>query len=96
MLLQIADVLDRPTLAAIREALAKPSLWADGGATAKGRAKAAKNKLQARPGDPAVKGVAETIAAAILANDTVRAAALPASLARLMLNRYDEGMEYGA
>ena len=96
MILQIANVLDRPTLAAIRDALAKPSLWEDGGATAKGRAKAAKNNLQARLGDPAAKGVCETIAAAILANDMVRAAALPASIVRLMLNRYDEGMEYGA
>ncbi|MEQ8748472.1 MAG: Fe2+-dependent dioxygenase, partial [Amphiplicatus sp.] len=84
------------TLAAIRDALAKPALWEDGGATAKGRAKAAKNNLQARLSDPAAKGVCETIAATILANDMVRAAALPAAIARLMLNRYDEGMEYGA
>ncbi len=96
MLLQIADVLDRPTLAAIRDALARPSLWEDGGETAKGRARAVKNNLQARLSDPAAKGVSETIAAAILANDTIRAAALPAAIARLMLNRYDEGMEYGA
>lgn len=96
MLLQIADVLDRPTLAAIRDALASPSLWEDGGATAKGRARAAKNNLQARLCDPAAKGVSETIAAAVLANDTIRAAALPAAIARLMLNRYDESMEYGA
>ncbi|MEE2691719.1 MAG: Fe2+-dependent dioxygenase [Pseudomonadota bacterium] len=96
MILQIADILDRSALAAVREALSGEAIWEDGGATAKGRARAAKNNLQARPSAPAAKGAMEMISAAILANETLRAAALPDRIARLMINRYDEGMEYGA
>lgn len=95
MLLQIADVIDAPLIDAVREAANAEGFWSDGRETALGRAKAAKNNLQALAQGPA-KGVIETLSTAILGNETLRSAAQPAALARIMLNRYSEGMEYGA
>ncbi len=95
MLLQIANVIDAPLIDAVREAAAADGFWTDGRETALGRAKAAKNNLQALAEGPA-KGVIETLSQAILGNETLRSAAQPAALARIMLNRYGEGMEYGA
>jgi len=95
MLLQVADVIDTALLAAVREAAADDALWSDGRETAKGRAKAAKNNEQALASGPG-KGVLETLSRAILEHETVRSAAQPAALARIMLSRYREGMEYGA
>lgn len=95
MILQIADVLDKGTLAAIRETLDNPALWIDGRATAKGRAREAKSNQQAAPVDAARAPLA-LIERAIFANPVFSSAAQPTCLARLMLNRYGEGMAYGA
>lgn len=95
MLLQISDIIDQAVVAAVREAAAAQGFWSDGRATAAGRAMAAKNNDQALASGPA-KGVLETLSRAILDHETVRSAAQPAALARIMLNRYGEGMEYGA
>lgn len=95
MILQIVGVLDDGALAAIREKLADPNLWVDGRATAKGRARDAKANQQAAPTE-AAKAVLALIERAIFANPVFQSAAQPAALARLMLNRYGEGMEYGA
>lgn len=95
MLLQIVAVLTPAEVDAIRAALAEPTIWRDGTSTAAGAARAVKNNRQAAPDHPAVRGVTEKIARAVLAHPTVAAAAQPASLVRLMLNRYGAGMEYG-
>lgn len=95
MILQIGAVLDEGALAAIRETLADPVLWIDGRATAKGRARAAKANEQAAPTE-AAKAVLLLIERAIFAHPVFQSAAQPSTLARLMLNRYGEGMEYGA
>lgn len=95
MILQIAGVLDSGALTAIREHLVAPDLWVDGRATAKGRARDAKLNEQAAPTEAAQAALA-LIERAILQNAVFQSAAQPAALARLMLNRYGEGMEYGA
>jgi PKHD-type hydroxylase len=95
MLLQIADVIDAAMLSAVREATGAPAFWSDGRGTAVGRARAVKNNEQALASGPA-KGVLDTLANAILAHETVRSAAQPERFARIMMNRYGEGMEYGA
>ncbi|MGE0183271.1 MAG: Fe2+-dependent dioxygenase [Parvularculaceae bacterium] len=95
MLLQIENVIDRAVVEAALEAAAAPGFWTDGRATAKGRARAVKSNEQALGGGPA-KGVLEMLARSILDHETVQSAAQPAALARIMLNRYGEGMEYGA
>jgi PKHD-type hydroxylase len=95
VLLQIANVIDDALIAAVRETAADDVLWSDGRETAKGRARTAKNNEQALSSGRG-KGVLETLSRAILEHETVRSAAQPALLARIMLNRYREGMEYGA
>lgn len=95
MILQIADVVDAGALQALREALADKDLWIDGRATAAGRAREAKNNQQAAPSAKAAQALS-LIERAILGNEVFKSAAQPAALARLMLNRYGDGMEYGA
>lgn len=95
MLLQIADVVDKARTKAIRDASAAAGFWTDGRATAAGRAREAKNNQQALIDGPA-KGVLELLSRVILSNEVVVNAAAPAALVRIMLNRYGEGMEYGA
>lgn len=95
MLIQIADIIDAPMIDAVREAASAPGFWSDGRETALGRARAAKTNQQALAAGPA-KGALDTLAAAILSNETLRSAAQPDRLARIMLNRYGEGMEYGS
>jgi len=95
MLLQISEVIDKALIEAIHEAAKAPGFWSDGGDTATGRAKAAKRNQQAIATGPA-KGVLGALSKVILENQTVRSAAQPETFARIMLNRYGEGMEYGA
>lgn len=82
-------------LDAALEAAARDDVWTEGGKTAAGRAREAKTNQQALMSGPA-KGVLETLSRAILENETIRSAAQPERLVRIMLNRYGEGMEYGA
>jgi PKHD-type hydroxylase len=95
MILPIANAVAAPLVEAVRQSCRAPGFWQDGAASAAGRAKAAKNNQQALASGPA-KGVLETLTRAILDHETVKSAALPAALARILLNRYCEGMEYGA
>ncbi|MDZ7627668.1 MAG: Fe2+-dependent dioxygenase [Parvularculaceae bacterium] len=95
MILQIAGILDVGALTAIRETLSEPDLWIDGRATAKGRAREVKSNQQAAPTE-AAKSALTLIERAIAAHPVFQSAAQPAAFARLMLNRYGVGMEYGA
>ncbi|MFQ5564428.1 MAG: Fe2+-dependent dioxygenase [Parvularculaceae bacterium] len=96
MLLQIANALDAPEVAAVRDALADDALWEDGANTAAGRARAAKNNLQSRAAAPAVKGALAKVRAALMANEVFKAAAQPAGFARMIASCYGPGMAYGA
>ncbi len=95
MLFQIANILTPAECAAIAEALSADDLWVDGKATAKGAAREAKHNLQADPKAAAVKGVLVKVEKALRANAVFKAAAQPASFAKLMVNRYGTGMSYG-
>lgn len=95
MILQIADVLEAGALAAVRETLARGDVWIDGRATAAGRAREVKRNQQAAPTEN-TKAALALIERAIVSNAIFQSAAQPAAIARLMLNRYGEGMEYGA
>lgn len=94
MILQIADVLDAGTLAALRETLAAPECWIDGRTTAAGRARAVKSNQQGAPTERVTAAIA-LISRLILENPVFQSAARPAVVARMLLNRYGEGMEYG-
>ncbi len=95
MLLQIANVIDRALIDAVREAARQDEFWRDGRETARGRARQAKSNQQVLADGPG-KGILETLERAIMSNDIVKSAAQPDRFARIMLNRYGEGMEYGS
>jgi len=95
MLLQIADILSPEECAAIADAIGHEDLWKDGRETAKGAARRVKNNLQGDASSVAVKGVLKKIEQALSDNPVFRAAAQPAGFARIMLNRYGQGMSYG-
>jgi PKHD-type hydroxylase len=94
MIFQFPDILKPEQVDAMREALGAPHTFSDGAATAAGRARSVKNNEQATGG--AAKGVIEMARDAILTSPLVTAAAQPSGIARIMANRYGEGMEYGA
>lgn len=95
MLLQIADILTPAEVSAIRDTLAGDALWRDGAATAKGRARAAKNNQQAATESRAVRGVIEKVQKSLRSDPVFKAAAQPAAFARIMISRYGAGMAYG-
>lgn len=94
MILQIADVLDAGTLAALRDTLAAPDCWIDGRPTASGRARSVKSNQQGAPTERVSAAIA-LVSRLILENPVFQSAARPAVVARILLNRYGEGMEYG-
>ena len=96
MLIHIQDVLPPETIAALAELATAQGVFTPGTATAAGRARRVKNNLQANSADRRVRGALKTVEAAVLKNPVFQAAARPRELVRLMLNRYDSGMGYGA
>lgn len=89
----IADVLDRPTLDALREA-AEGLSFEDGRATAGRHAREVKANLQARPSDE-LDAVLGLVRDRLMASDLFRSVARPRHFARLLLSRYGPGMAYG-
>lgn len=95
MMITIADVLGAAELAAIREALAPPELFADGAATAGPGARAVKANLQARPEAGPTRAVTEKVRRALADHPVFAAAAQPAAFSRILVSRYKPGMSYG-
>ena len=77
------------------DTLGEDDLWADGAATAAGRAKAVKHLEQARRDDPRMKAIAEKVRRVLGDHELFQAAALPRKFARIMANRCRPGMGYG-
>ncbi|MEO1252423.1 MAG: Fe2+-dependent dioxygenase [Pseudomonadota bacterium] len=96
MILTIPNVLSRDECRAIRGVLADDDIWKDGGATAVGAAKAAKQNLQADPEHALTRGTIEKIRNAVEKNQIFLSAARPADYARVLLSSYGPGMSYGA
>lgn len=96
MLIKIPNILTSIECSAVCDALKRDKLWKDGKATAAGSALEVKSNLQADPKAAAVRGSVEKIKKAISANQTFKIAAQPAEFARVMINRFDDGMAYGS
>lgn len=91
----IENVLDIHAIHAITEALQDESLFEDGRVSAGGTAKKVKRNVQAK-NTAAVQGITTMIEQKLRENAVLRSAALPLKFAKIMVNRYDEGMTYGA
>jgi PKHD-type hydroxylase len=83
----IGGLLDPATLAQVRALLAA-ARFADGRRTAGWHARLAKRNAQALAADPAAREAAGLVAAALLANPVLRAAALPRRLRPVVFARY--------
>lgn len=94
MFMRIADVLDAPSLDAVRSSLDDPALFEDGRRTAGWHAREVKRNLQATSRGLA-GGVLRKIEQALLAHEVLVAAARPKRLVRLLISRYEPGMTYG-
>lgn len=94
MFMRIADVLDAPSLDAVRSSLDDPALFEDGRRTAGWHAREVKRNLQATRRGLA-GGVLRKIEQALLAHEVLLAAARPKRLVRLLISRYEPGMTYG-
>jgi len=92
----VENVLDVYTLDAISSTLKDDSLFEDGKKTAGKSARRVKNNLQARPDALEVKGAAKMVEQSLNQHPIIRNAALPAKFAKIMFNRYNPGMTYGA
>lgn len=93
MILCIADVLDRPGLAALRECLAG-GVYVDGVLTSGWASRLVKNNEQLGAG-PAAERAREQVVAALSSNPVFAAAALPRRFAPPLFARYTPGMAFG-
>lgn len=95
MALFIDDIIDIHTLNAITEVLDDKQLFENGKRTASGSAKSVKNNMQAL-NSGSVSGALKLLEKALLENSALRNAAIPETFVKIMFNRYDSGMSYGA
>lgn len=93
MMVVIGKVLDPHEVEALRE-LASEVAFKDGRSTAGRYARDVKVNLQAEP-SAAREAILAKVQAALEASDVFRAVARPRHFARLLLSRYEPGMEYG-
>ena len=93
MILHISDSLDRAALDTVREACNHLS-FEDGTATAGRAARRVKHNLQAGDG-PEIRGVLDLVEKRLRDNPLLSSAARPRDYVRLILSRYEPGMEYG-
>jgi PKHD-type hydroxylase len=96
MQIQIDNVLNAHELAALQEALSERALFSDGADTAGRLAQSVKANQQGRPDAPEIKGAIRMIESALVKHPVFQAAAIPAAFARILVSRYEPGMEYGA
>ncbi len=94
-MLEIPELLDSTTLAAIQEIAARDQLFVDGRSTAGWHARDRKHNLQASESG-LVAGLLKKVEQSVMDHVLVQIAARPKNLVRLMLSRYDQDMYYGS
>ncbi|SHF38161.1 PKHD-type hydroxylase [Modicisalibacter ilicicola DSM 19980] len=95
MILCIADVLDSPTLTALRNELATDELYVDGRKTAGWHAREVKRNEQADAGSAEVQRWRERVGECIRRHPLFQMAARPARMTPVRFSRYQQGMHYG-
>jgi PKHD-type hydroxylase len=96
MQISIDDILGEHELKALQRTLSDPGLFADGSSTAAGLAKSVKANQQGSDSRVEIKGATRMIEAALRKHPVFQAAAMPKNIARILISRYEAGMEYGA
>ncbi len=96
MIIQVANILSEEKLTDIAAFLDSPKNWLDGKATSTGRACEVKNNLQLFTKSEGAEEIISIILNSISADRLLNAAARPKRFARVIVNRYSEGMYYGS
>src|SRR5665213_1716370 len=94
MIVTLPDLLDPPSLDAVRQALAG-SPWQDGKSSAQGTARDAKHNLVVPLEHPSSLAAGRIVLDRLAQHEGFRAAALPKMILPLKFCRYDVGMSYG-
>ncbi|GGZ97925.1 PKHD-type hydroxylase [Arenicella chitinivorans] len=92
----IENAIDNHSLLAIQDAVADSSLYQDGKLTAGKSARQVKQNLQADPEAAAILGVKQKIETALASHPLLKRAVYPQRFAKIIISRYQPGMEYGA
>lgn len=92
----IENAIDNHSLLAIQDAVADPSLYQDGKLTAGKSAREVKQNLQADPNAAVILGVKQKIETVLASNPLLKRAIYPKRFAKIIISRYQPGMEYGA
>lgn len=92
--MEIPDVLDTHTLAAVQDIAQRDDLFADGKTTAGWHARDRKNNMQARESG-LVNGILKKVEQTVWDHPLIQAAAQPRNIVKLLLSRYEPGMYYG-
>jgi PKHD-type hydroxylase len=95
MIVCIANVLTPAEVQEAARAL-KSARFEDGRHTAGQHARLVKHNRQSAPNDESAKAIKTLIAERVMSHDLFVLAARPKRLSPLLLNRYDQGMSYGA
>lgn len=92
-MIRISDILPADELAAMQAQLSGNTCFADGAATAGWHARLVKKNEQLTP--QAAAPVIAKLESALLKHPVFQAAARPAKIVRMLVSRYQPGMEYG-
>lgn len=94
MITLVPDVLVADELAALRRGI-EAARFVEGATTAGGAAREVKKNQQIPTNTKEYERLADIVRGGFVRNTTLQGALLPASVTRVMFNRYAEGMEYG-
>lgn len=94
MIVTLPDLLDRPTLQSVRQALVGAT-WQDGKSSAQGKARDAKHNLVVPVEHAASVAAGRLVLERFSQHEGFKAAALPKVILPLKFCRYDTGMGYG-
>jgi len=95
VILPIHQAIDNDLVRTLRQAGEQDALFRDGAVTAGWYARSRKHNQQASA-DSALDSTLDQLRRQLLQHELVRACARPRRIIRLLLSRYDRGMQYGA
>lgn len=95
VILPVSKILPQELLASLQQTATRKDLFRDGATTAGWYARSRKRNLQAGD-DPGLQRQLDAVRRCLLHHELVQAAARPKRIVRLLLSRYEAGMEYGA
>lgn len=95
MILPVSHIVPDELLVSLQHTASRDTLFRDGATTAGWYARTRKRNLQAGD-DPGLQRQLDAVRRCLLRHELLQAAARPKRIVRMLLSRYEPGMEYGA